>query len=204
MTELFNGVTKLKNKTTSLSNDIKGLINMNPKNFIFYFSLFLIGLILVIVAEIRVFNIASSSIVFQHTKMATVFELLIALWFISWLLESFLEILQKIFQIDEQKELNKPSPKIAKFTAIIGFIVGLLIAWSGVNTVGIFFQPGEQALPIEKVLFGSIDVILTASAIAGGSKGIHQLTMAYREIMQFIRQETTNRSLERTRKDSSS
>ena len=163
----------------------------NPLSYIF---LFFVGLTIVIIAEVFLFKISPNSITFNNVETPIIFNLLITLWFIAWLLESFLEIFQKIFQIDPDKKdnSNEPSPKIEKFTAIIGFLVGLIIAWSGVHTIGIFFSLGEHSTDIEKALFSSVDAILTASVIAGGSKGIHELTNAYKGIMQAIKNQATN------------
>ena len=167
---------------------------MKISNPLSYIILFFVGLTIVFLTELFLFKVSPNSILFNNTEIAKIFNLLVALWFIAWLLESFLEILQKIFQIDEDKidGSNKPSPKIERFTAIIGFLVGLIIAWSGIHTIGIFFSLGGNSTDIEKALFGSVDAILTASVIAGGSKGIHELTNAYKVIMQTIKNQAIN------------
>ena len=132
---------------------------------------------------------------FEDVEPAKIYSLLISLLFIAWLLESFLEILLKAFNIDSpqdnEKQKSAKSKKTAQFTAIVGFLIGLIIAWSGVHTISMFFSFSEQTTEIEKVLFGSVDTILTAGVIAGGSKGIHELTNAYKEILQAIKKQAT-------------
>ena len=135
----------------------------------------------------------------------------------------------------EPKSSTK-SLEVARFTAIAGFIIGLIIAWSGVHTLGVFFSfdsmdnPNNEtaiervdssksvdspdatdntnvidssdaadnpdvvdssepkAKSIKEILFASVDAILTAGVIAGGSKGIHELTNAYKEFMQSVKE----------------
>ena len=155
-----------------------------------YIIFFLIGLILVICIEVFLFPGSSHSVEFKNVEIPTIFNFLATLLFIAWLVESFLEIIIKIFQIDS---------KVEQFTAITGMSICLLIAWSGVNTVGNFFVVDSQAEPRQKLLFGLIDLILTAGVIAGGSKGIHELTNAYKGIMQVIQ----NQPIDKPEKSSS-
>ena len=155
---------------------------------------FLLGLTAFVCIEILLFPGSSNLVKFKKdVEVPTISSLLTTLLFIAWLVESFLEIILKIFKIDRVKKDDIPSPYIARFTAITGFLMGLLIAWSGVSTIGFFFDIGHQSMQSQK-LFGLVDSILTASVIAGGSKGIHELTSAYKKIMQLVQDRSTEKS----------
>ena len=166
-------------------------------NYLLYIVLFLVSLSIVIIVEGFLFSGSFSvsentfkSLIFNKSEEATVFNLLTTLWFIAWLVESFLEIIIKIFQIDKDKS---KSSTIEVGTAAAGFAIGLIIAWSGIRTLSMFFSI-EDYSNTQQLVFGCIDVILTASVIAGGSKAIHELTNAYKGLLRAIREGTPNKA----------
>ena len=118
-------------------------------------------------------------------------NLLFSLWFISWLVESLLEIIQKPLKIEDKEKSNKK-----QWTIWIGFGIGVIIYLSGVHTIGILFDFSEETNNWQKWLFTGVDLILTAAVIAGGSQGIHKLTSAYEEIMQTLKKNTSSQSVE--------
>ena len=178
-----------------------------PRKFrknLLYIVLFLVSLSIVIIVEGFLFSGSFSvsentfkSLLFNKSEEATVFNLLTTLWIIAWLVESFLEIIIKIFQIDKDKT---KSSTIAVGTAAAGFAIGLIIAWSGIRTLSMFFSI-EDYSNTQQLVFGCIDVILTASVIAGGSKAIHELTNAYKGLLRAIREGTPNKVNEQSTKE---
>ena len=167
------------------------------KTFI-YILLSLITLSIIIFLQGFLFSASFEPIEFKKVEVTIIFNLLTTLWFIAWLVESFLEIIIKIFQVESKAE----SSDIASGTAIAGFIIGLIIAVSGIRTLDIFFGI-ENYSDLQKLVFGSVDTILTASVIAGGSKGIHELTNAYKRIIQFIQGQTNSVPQDRAAKNES-
>ena len=166
-------------------------------NYLLYVVLFLVSLSIVIIVEGFLFSGSFSvsentfkSLIFNKSEEATVFNLLTTLWFIAWLVESFLEIIIKIFQIDKDKT---KSSTIEVGTAAAGLAIGLIIAWSGIRTLSMFFSI-EDYSNTQQLVFGCIDVILTASVIAGGSKAIHELTNAYKGLLRAIQEGTPNKA----------
>ena len=167
-----------------------------------YLSRYLILLVLAFSLVILIPQASIAEVAEDSTESAFNFaefsNLLFVLWFVSWLVESFLEIIQKVFQLDFKKG-SEPSPEIAQWTAIGGFIMGVMIFLSGLQILGTLFDflPGTD--PIQVGLFKFVDAVLTASVIAGGSKGIHELTNAYKGIMQVIQ----NQPIDKPEKSSS-
>ena len=227
-----------------------------------YCIYFLLGF-LATVGMGTLFDTSNTSITFRNVDKSEMSNLLIALLFTAWMLESFLEILLKTFKLDvpkassqtedvseepsQTKDVSEESSQtkkeksidVARFTAIAGFIIGLIIAWSGVHTLGVFFSfdsvdnpnggivsesaivsdsvdnsairlvfnsvdnpedadnpdskivPDSKAKSIKEILFASVDAILTAGVIAGGSKGVHELTNAYKEFVQAAKERAT-------------
>lgn len=123
----------------------------------------------------------------ENFNITEVPELLLILWFIAWLVESFLEIIQKSFSMekDDNKLLTRE-----QWTAIVGFIIGIVIFCSGVHILGTFFD-FSQGENYQKNLFIFVDGILTAAVIAGGSQGVHKLTTAYKEIVETFKKQNT-------------
>jgi hypothetical protein len=178
-------------------------IKPTTKSSLLYILLFLVSLSIVVIVERFLFSGSFTAngdefknLIFKKSESTTVFNLLTTLWFIAWLVESFLEIIIKIFQIDEDKT-NIESSTIAVGTAAIGFAIGLIIAWSGIRTLSMFFSI-ENYSNTQKLVFGCVDAILTASVIAGGSKAIHELTNAYKGVMRTIQEGTPNKANEQS------
>ncbi|KPJ94472.1 MAG: hypothetical protein AMJ53_05160 [Gammaproteobacteria bacterium SG8_11] len=64
-----------------------------------------------------------------------------------------------------------------------GFAAGILVALAGVNTLGILFDASELS-PVQLRLFNSVDIVISAGLIAGGSKGLNDLTSLIGTILQ--------------------
>lgn len=173
---------------------------MKKKHLFGYIFLFVLALSLIIsvpqdsLAEVS--EVSPSDLTEDNFNFAEFSNLLFVLWFISWLVESFLEIIQKVFKIEQNSNLkkdDKPSPVIARWTAIGGFLVGVIVFLSGLHIVETLFDFLQETEPIHAGLFKFIDAVLTASVIAGGSQGIHKLTNAYKGIMQVIQGSTPDK-----------
>lgn len=170
--------------------------DLKIKNSTNTWFILLLGLmtVLIIVSYAR---LPKDHVNFINPEVETVFNLLVSLLFIAWLIESLLEVLQKILVIDKDKLIDintKKSPEIAKFTSRVGFLLGVFIALAGIHTIQVFFALDEQAEPIQELLFYLADTVLTAGVLAAGSKGIHELTNTYKGLMQAIQHQTQQSS----------
>lgn len=174
---------------------------MKIKHLFWYISLsFLVLTLVVLTAQVAIAQkmaFPTSNSIKDDFDLTEFSNLLFSLWFIAWLVESFFEIIQKIFKIDQNQNIKKdsiPSPVIARWTAIGGFVIGIIIFLSGVHTIGMLFDVSQGTNSFQAGLFVFIDAVLTASVIAGGSQGIHELTNAYKGIMQTIQDSTSDKN----------
>lgn len=74
-----------------------------------------------------------------------------------------------------QRELDEYRARTETLAMYTGFLLGILVGFAGLRTLAIVFDPaglvGEQF-----TLFWTMDIMLTAGLIAGGSKGINGVT----------------------------
>ncbi len=70
-------------------------------------------------------------------------------------------------------------------TTLVAFIIGLVLSFSGIRLIsGIIFNgPQETLSEIQFTIIQSIDVILTAGIIAGGSGRMHRLLKRVKEAL---------------------
>ena len=73
-------------------------------------------------------------------------------------------------------------------TMYAAFAIGLIIALAGVNTLSVLFYSTELS-PMQANLFKAIDILITSGIIAGGSKGINNMSSLMAE---FIRASEKN------------
>ncbi|GAA4275064.1 hypothetical protein U6A24_16995 [Aquimarina gracilis] len=89
----------------------------------------------------------------------------------------------------EKKELENilmvSGQKRHRRTTLIAFIIGLVLSFSGIRLIsGIIFNgPQETLSEIQFTIIQSIDVILTAGIIAGGSGRMHRLLKRVKEAL---------------------
>ncbi|WP_025742842.1 hypothetical protein [Aquimarina pacifica] len=79
-------------------------------------------------------------------------------------------------------ELEQQGLKRQRRIRVISFIMGLLISFSGIRILtgalfnsGVLFDVEEGGLGMQATILQSIDIILTAAIIAGGSDRVHSL-----------------------------
>lgn len=95
--------------------------------------------------------------------------------------ESEIETEEMEGMMKEKKELENilmvRGQKRHRRTTLIAFIIGLVLSFSGIRLIsGILFNGPEETLSeIQITIIQSIDVILTAGIIAGGSSRMHKL-----------------------------
>jgi len=72
-----------------------------------------------------------------------------------------------------------------KRTTFVGFILGLILSFFGIRLLSgiIFNEPQESLSSIQETIIISIDIILTATIIAGGSSRMHRLIKKIREAL---------------------
>lgn len=93
------------------------------------------------------------------------------------------KIPQDITQMKELKKQNFNRAIMASFT------VGVLLAIAGFRIIETFLIPPSKDLIFENTLFRSLDCILTAAVIAGGTEGWHQLIALISDITKAKREE---------------
>lgn len=166
----------------------KTVLKINPR-FIGLFLMSIYAVVLYFLSNQLLFTDSPLSIIFDNTKPDEVFNLLISLWMIAWLLESLLEVITSIFKIQEG---GSSEVDTRRFTYFVGFLLSILITLSGVRTLDIFFTPEDNATSIQIQLFSLMDIILTAGVLAAGSDGIHQITQAFKSLVLFVKESSDN------------
>ncbi len=71
-------------------------------------------------------------------------------------------------------------------TTMIAFVIGLILSFSGLRLMSgiIFSESTEELSIIQATIIQSIDIILTAGIIAGGSGRMHRLIKTIKETVQ--------------------
>ncbi|WP_299248473.1 hypothetical protein [uncultured Aquimarina sp.] len=91
-------------------------------------------------------------------------------------------------QTDENPE-NRTPKKNFRHTTLTSFTIGLLIAIVGFRILETFMNPPIETQVFQNVAFRSLDCILTAAIIAGGTDGWHQLVSLISDITKAKRKE---------------
>ncbi|PKV49122.1 hypothetical protein ATE84_1139 [Aquimarina sp. MAR_2010_214] len=87
---------------------------------------------------------------------------------------------------DSEKQVSKKNFILATHTS---FAVGLLLAIVGFRIIETFMNPPYESELFQGVLFRGLDCILTASVIAGGTDGWHQLVSLISDVTKAKRKE---------------
>ncbi|MDH7444133.1 hypothetical protein [Aquimarina sp. 2201CG14-23] len=118
--------------------------------------------------------------------------LLISFPILLALVERFNElfVIKRINQVVPSVDANGDAPKKNfKNTTLTSFTIGLLIAIVGFRILETFMNPPSETVLFQNVAFRSLDCILTASIIAGGTDGWHQLVSLISDITKSKRKE---------------
>ena len=85
-----------------------------------------------------------------------------------------------------ENTLTKEGMKRKQRTIVIAFIIGLILSFSGFRLMsGILFnETSDNLSEIQSTIIQSIDIILTAGIIAGGSDRMHRLIKRVKEAFQ--------------------
>jgi len=88
---------------------------------------------------------------------------------------------------EKQKKLREYRSQTKKITNFAGLFLGFTVGLSGVRVL----QPFVQELDLiewQSILFHTIDILLVAGLLSGGSSGIHRLTRIYNEFTDLARE----------------
>ena len=112
---------------------------------------------------------------------------------ISLAIESAVEIYLKVFiksnsngEDEAENEGIKKDSKIKTNASIASLIVGIAVSLAGVRFLEPFFEISSLS-GFQLLLFHSLDILLTAGLLSGGSDGIHQITSFYRQQIAQIK-----------------
>jgi len=125
-------------------------------------------------------------------KQIDLSTLLVSFPILLTLVERFNElfVIKKINQITPSSDENGASAKKNfRNTTLTSFTIGLLIAIVGFRILETFMNPPSETLLFQNIAFRSLDCILTASIIAGGTDGWHQLISLISDITKAKRRE---------------
>lgn len=87
----------------------------------------------------------------------------------------------------KQKKLKQYRSQTKKITNFAGLFLGFIVGLSGVRIL----QPFVQELNLikwQEILFHTIDILLVAGLLSGGSSGIHRITRIYNEFTNLTRE----------------
>ncbi|MEB3210976.1 MAG: hypothetical protein VKL39_06455 [Leptolyngbyaceae bacterium] len=112
--------------------------------------------------------------------LQTILNLLAEIWFIAFLVESFIEIILKITGTNGQADKTK------KIAVVLALLISLCISLVGIRAMEILFNTSELG-DTGQNLFRIVDITLTAGLIAGGTAGIHELAKTYQTFVEAIR-----------------
>ena len=87
---------------------------------------------------------------------------------------------------DLENTLTREGMKRKQRTIVIAYIIGLILSFSGFRLMsGILFNETKDNLSeIQSTIIQSIDIILTAGIIAGGSDRMHRLIKRVKELIK--------------------
>jgi len=74
-------------------------------------------------------------------------------------------------------------------TSIASFCVGIVLAIAGFRILETFMEIPSEAYAVQESIFTFIDCVLTASVIAGGTDGWHQIVGLLQDITKSKREE---------------
>lgn len=152
--------------------------------WVFLLCIAIYALVFILLSNKLLFTESPLSVIFDNTQPDEIFNLLISLWMIAWLLESLLEVIVNISYVQQDGVSERGT---RRFTYGVGFLLGLLVALAGVRTLDIFFSPEDTAKLAQVQLFNFMDIVLTAGVLAAGSDGIHQITRTFRSLVLFVK-----------------
>ncbi|WP_299314592.1 hypothetical protein [uncultured Aquimarina sp.] len=124
--------------------------------------------------------------------------LLISFPILLALVERFNElfVIKKINQVQIVLDTENKTPnKNFRHTTLTSFTIGLLIAIVGFRVLETFMHPPSDTQLFQNVAFRTLDCILTATIIAGGTDGWHQLVSLIRDITKAKRSEIKKEAL---------
>lgn len=125
-------------------------------------------------------------------KQIDLSTLLVSFPIVLALVERFNElfVIKKINQMIPSSDENEASTKKNfRNTTLTSFTIGLLIAIVGFRILETFMTPPSETILFQNIAFRSLDCILTASIIAGGTDGWHQLVSLISDITKAKRKE---------------
>lgn len=153
-------------------------------------TLYIIGLFALTVFLLYQFDMTILEL--KPIKEIDLSTLLISFPILLALVERFNElfVIKKINQVKVVEDTeNKTPKKNYRHTTLTSFTVGLLIAIVGFRILETFMNPPSETQLFQNVAFRSLDCILTASIIAGGTDGWHQLVSLISDITKSKRKE---------------
>ncbi|MFD2565658.1 hypothetical protein [Aquimarina rubra] len=151
-------------------------------------TLYILALCIITITLLYQFDITILEL--KPLKDIDLSTLLISFPILLALVERFNElfVVQKINQVREVEDTGKENPKKNfRHTTLTSFTIGLLIAIVGFRILETFMNPPTETLVFQNVAFRSLDCILTASIIAGGTDGWHQLVSLISDITKAKR-----------------
>ncbi|NBD17351.1 MAG: hypothetical protein GVY04_14790 [Cyanobacteria bacterium] len=91
----------------------------------------------------------------------------------------------------KRKELRKYRNQTQKITSFAGLFLGFSVGLAGVRIL----QPFVQELNLlgwQRILFHTVDILLAAGLLSGGSSGIHRITRLYKTFTSSAQQKLNN------------
>jgi hypothetical protein len=89
-----------------------------------------------------------------------------------------------------QEQLDSYRARTQTLAMYSGFVIGILAGIAGVRTLEIIFD-FSSLTGTQETLFHSIDILLTAGLIAGGSKGINAVTRVIGNFLESTKDKAT-------------
>ena len=83
--------------------------------------------------------------------------------------------LDAVEQREHESELSSYRSDTARQSVVLGMVIGVLLGLAGVQILGTLYDV-TYLEGTQKYLFKAMDILLTASLIAGGSNGVNQVT----------------------------
>lgn len=95
--------------------------------------------------------------------------------------------------------LAETESKRARLRVVVGFLFGLAISGAGIRTLAALTKPLADGTPAGQVaLFHSVDIILTAALLAGGSAGMAKLAELVRALIEGTGERLRERAARRS------
>lgn len=175
--------------------------------------LILLAFVILVAIAVPIFDLHNALKLKNNLKLDTYSTLFTNVFIITVIVERFIEVFNAIWRrkgrlelirelesaadgqpkTDAQNELDYYRAQTQTMAMYSGFVIGIIVGFAGVRALNLVFDASSLS-GTQEFLFHSIDILLTAGLIAGGSKGINAVTRVIGNFLEETKKEAGKKS----------